>query len=344
MARSLKQRFDEALDKYGELIRVAFLAAVNEITSRVIVRAVVERLEANDIDGAIAAMHIERAAFIALEDALYGSYQAGGAFGAEMAPTLSRILVRFDVRNPVAEAWLRQHSADLVTGIVDGQRSGIRQVLTEGMAAGRNPTSTALDVVGRVSRSTGRREGGILGLTDQQSGFVANARDELASGDPVKLRNYLKRERRDKRFDRAVANAIKTGKALPKDTVDAATGKYADKLLKLRGDMIGRTETLTSMNAAAHEGFRQGLAKTNYGEDMVIRTWQSAGDAHVRHTHQVLNGQKVRGLSRPYVSPSGARMLYPGDRSLGAPVSELAGCRCREHIAIDYFGEHRGIL
>jgi hypothetical protein len=309
----------------------------------VTLRLLVDRLEKGDINGALAALNLERGAFARLEDAVARAYSTGGSAAIGSLPTLrdmagARVVVRFDARNLQAEAWLRQHSSELVTNILTDQRAGVRGALEAGMAAGRNPTATALDIVGRIDRATGRRVGGIVGLSEPQVGYVASARAELLSGDPALMRKYLTRARRDARFDGIVRKAIDAGKPLDAATVSRLVGRYGDRLLQLRGDMIGRTESLTSLSASKHEAFRQGLLKTNYSESQVVRTWDDAGDRKVRHTHHAMNGQKVRGLEAPFVSPSGARLRFPGDTNLGAGAEEVIGCRCIEHIEIDYFG------
>jgi hypothetical protein len=245
-------------------------------------------------------------------------------------------VVRFDSRNVRAEEWLRSHSSQLVTRVIEEQRTSIAQALDAGLRAGQNPNRTALDVVGRMNRVTGRREGGLLGLTGPQSEFVASARSELTTGDPASLRNYLTRSRRDKRFDRAVMKAINGGKALDAATIDQIVGLYSDRLLQLRGEMLARTETLTSIHAAKHEGFRQGLEKTNYPPEAVTRVWRAAGDSKVRHTHAAMSGQIVTGLVTPFVSPSGAMLRYPGDTGLGAGADEVIGCRCDDDYRIDF--------
>ncbi len=102
--------------------------------------------------------------------------------------------------------------------------------------------------------------------------------------------------------------------------------------------MVARTETLSAMNAARHEAFAQGLSKTNYGPENVVREWSSAGDSRVRDTHRALDGQKVRGLDAAFHSPSGARLRYPGDTSLGAGPEETIGCRCVVNMRIDVLG------
>lgn len=342
--RPLRKQINDLLDKYNPIIKAAFLESIQDVRSNVVLRVFADRLKRGDIDGAIDALNLERAAFASLEAAIAQAYASGGASMVGNMPTLrdaagDKVVVRFDVRNPRAEQWLADHSSNLITRIIDDQRNSIRAVLVEGMSQGRNPNNVALDIVGRISRANGQRMGGIVGLSGTQIEHVEAARQELLSGDKNALRNYLERVRRDRRFDSLVRKAIKEGKPLDRATVDRIIGRYSDRLLALRGETIARTEGLASINASRKEGFRQGLEKTNYGPDQVIRTWDSAGDSRVRHSHDLMDGQTVQGLEEPYTTPDGARMMHPGDTSLGAPAKEIINCRCIERIEIDVFGD-----
>lgn len=206
------------------------------------------------------------------------------------------------------------------------------------MTEGRNPRATALDIVGRLNRATGRREGGILGLSSTQTDAVIRARAELLSGDPAQLRNYLTRARRDKRFDRIVQKAIKEGRALGKADADAITGRYKDRLLALRGETIARTETLAGLNAGKEEGIRQLIDTGKVQRTAVKKIWRATGDDRTRDSHMALNGVEI-GIDTPFVSPlTGAQMMFPHDTSRGAPASEVIGCRCFYEIKIDYIG------
>ena len=343
MARpsELRRKIDSLLNEYEPIIRNAFLLSIIDIRSLITLKLLVERLERHDINGALDALNLERAAFSRVENAIATAYNAGGTAMTGNMPILrdingARVVVRFDARNLRAEGWLRSHSSGLVTRIIDDQRAGIRAALETGLSQGQNPNRVALDIVGRINRATGKREGGLIGLTAPQSEYVAAARAELLSGDPAPLRNYLARGRRDKRFDRAVLRALKDGTPLDAATIDQIIGRYSDRLLELRGRMLARTETLTSIHAAKYEGFRQGLEKTNYPPEAVTRVWRSASDSKVRHTHAAMNGQEVQGLDTPFQSPSGAMLRYPGDTGLGAGADEVAGCRCDDDLRIDF--------
>jgi Phage Mu protein F like protein len=218
----------------------------------------------------------------------------------------------------------------------------VRAALDAGMAEGRNPRATALDIAGRLNRATGRREGGILGLNSGQTDAVIRARAELLSGDPTQPRNYLTRARRDKRFDRLVMQAIRDGKPVAKADVDRITGRYKDRLLQLRGETIARTETLASLNAGKQEGIRQLIDSGKVPASAVKKRWRATGDDRTRDSHLALNDVEV-GLDEVFVSPlTGAQMLHPHDTSRGAPASETIGCRCFMEIRIDYFAQFRG--
>ncbi len=345
MARTPSQQrlFDALQTRYGAEAARAFLAAIDDITAAADLQRIIAALNAGNIEAAIAAMNIEAAAYGPLLDALDGAYRAGGDAAVASLPALTdtaggRVVIRFDARNPRAETWLRDNSSDFVTRIQTEQRLAIRQALEAGMIRGENPRTTALDVVGRISRATGKREGGIVGLTQPQEVAARRALDELRSGDPTQMSAYLERGRRDKRFDRAVTKAIREGKPVDAATATKAVTQYKNRLLALRGEMIGRTEAMTSLHTAQHEALLQAIDKGAITENQVRRVWSSAGDGRVRHTHAILDGQSV-GLNEKFNSPSGAQLMYPGDPS--APASERIGCRCTVNTRIDFLSNLR---
>ncbi|WP_240233614.1 head morphogenesis protein [Devosia lacusdianchii] len=329
--------FDQLLDKYEPILKAAFLDAIVDIRSQVTLKLLIERLERGDVAGAIEVLGIEREAFGAFELAFAEAYNAGGvdlANGLKLCdPQGQRIVFRFGVRNPEAEAWLAEHSATMVTRIVGDQQQSIRLALSEGLARGDNPRRTALDVVGRVSRVTGKREGGIIGLTGPQERFVASARQELVSGN---LRAYLARERRDRRFDRTILAAIKSGKGLDRAMIDRIIGRYSDRLLDLRGEMLSRSETMAAIGKARDDAMRQAILSGKVDASFVTKTWRTAGDSRVRHTHRALNG-RAAGYYEGFQSPSGVTLQYPGDPS--APIGETSGCRCHTEYRVDYTGQ-----
>ncbi len=352
MARKLTRRQLEKLaEGFEPKIRRAFLAAFEDVRNQAGVNAMAELIRIGRVDALTEALGINSARFAPLAEAVRSVFAEGGRLAAlEIPPLVSnapllqgqwrapaseamKVHFSFDIRAAGAEQWLQQHSANLVTEIINSQRDAIRTTIAEGMAMGRAPRQTALDIVGRVG-TTGRRTGGVVGLTSQQAQYVANARAELLSGDPAQMSRYFSRARRDKRFDAAVRKAIKEGRPLSAADVDKITGRYADRLLALRGETIARTESITSMNAAREESYRQAIEAGDLLPENVIGTWGATGDRKTRDTHQAMNGQERR-FGEPFLSPSGAMLRYPGDTSLGAGADEIANCRCTKIFRID---------
>lgn len=208
----------------------------------------------------------------------------------------------------------------------------VRSVLLDSLQRGQNPRTAALELVGKVNRSTGKRQGGFIGLTDQQSGYVRNAQDELRNLN----RGYFSKSLRDKRYDATVGKAIKSGKPLPESVILRITGRYKDRLLKHRADGIAQTEMIDALRAGRHEGYVQLVESGAVVEEQITREWDSTGDRVVRPDHQILDGQKVKGLTEPFLAPDGSRMMFPGDRSLGAPTKQTIRCRCFEKVKINF--------
>lgn len=331
------------LDRLAPAVRDAFLAAIYDVRSEAQLAVIVGHIERGDIEAALRALNLDPAFFAPLDDAITAAYLQGGRDAAAGLPAIpspfpgdaGRIAIRFDGRNPRAEAHLRSQSSRLITEIVEDQREGIGIVLRQAMTAGRNPRSTALDIVGRVDKRTKRREGGLVGLTGDQMQWAENARSELVSGDPGEMGKYLKRQRRDRRFDRTVETAIRDGKPIAAADVRRIVERYNDRLLKYRGDVIGRTEALTAMNAAKHENLKQVVDSGGVRSDQIERIWDATGDGRTRDSHMAMDGQTV-GLDEPFRTPEGHLMMYPGDTSLGAPARETIQCRCFTNVRIDF--------
>lgn len=345
MARkpTIEQVFTGLQQVYGDEVANAFRRTIDDVRRAADLQRFITAVETRDIEAALDALHLDPAAYGSLQDALQKAFTAGGEASADGLPSLTdatgaRVVIRFDARNLRAEQWLRSHSSALVTGIIEDQKAAVRTALVEHMEQGAAPRTAALEIVGRVNRVTGKREGGILGLSAPQERFVSAARAELTGGETDALRNYLTRTRRDRRFDRTIRKAIAEGKAPPAAVTRAAITAYERRLLELRGQMIGRTEAMTALNAAQHEALRQAVEAGKLSESAVRRVWKSAGDLRVRHSHMGLNGDTV-GLNQTFTSPSGAHLMYPGDPS--APASERIGCRCIVAVRIDRFSNLR---
>jgi hypothetical protein len=316
-------------------VREAFIDSIRELVDSVTLRAVVERLERGDVNGALDALHLDADAFARLELAIQTAYNDGGQATVDNLPLLrdpngARVVFRFSVRNPAAELWLKLHSSQLVTAIVNDQRVALRTAFSDGLAQGQNPTRTALDVIGRVSRSSNRREGGVIGLTAQQERYVAAARQELLSGDA----NYFTRGRRDRRFDATIKAAMKDGKPLDADFIARATGRYADRLLQLRGDAIGLNETMTALARSRKDAIDQQIASGKIAAQDVTKVWKHTPQEHPRLAHQAMNGQSVA-WGEQFVLPNGARLDFPHDPQ--APASETLFCKCTYSIKVDAF-------
>ena len=324
---------EDLIETWSPRIQQAFRDAIYQIQDAAQIDRIAQALAAGDVNAALRAAGIDPTAFSGLDQAIEAAFRSGGVATAAGLPAGvadggHKLKIMFDARNTVAENWLRLHSSALITEIVADQQTAVRNFLEASLAKGENPKVAALDLVGRVSTVTRKREGGVIGLTSTQEAWARNYTDEVATASPKALERAL----RDKRFDRAIQKAIKTGEPIPADTQAAMVRSYRNRALRYRGETIGRTEALTSLHKAADLSTRQAIAKGQFTEKQVRKVWRSAGDDRVRETHRALNGESV-GLDELFQSPSGAQLAFPGDPS--APAAEVIQCRCWIQFRVD---------
>lgn len=92
------------------------------------------------------------------------------------------------------------------------------------------------------------------------------------------------------------------------------------EIRRARANAIAQTETTAAYNHSDLEAYRQsGVVEE--------REWATQGDGVTRPSHEAMQGATAK-LDEPFVLPSGDRVMFPGDSSLGADASEIVECRC----------------
>lgn len=329
---------DAITEQWEPRLRQAFLDAVAKITDTANLQAIVDALARGDIEGAIRAVSLDPAQFVMVQNAVSDMVRAGGEGIVETirplrSPDRPAVKISFNVRNPDAEAWISERSSTLVTEIADDQRQTIRQHLTAGLAAGQNPRAVALDLVGRKSRVTGVREGGVIGLTSQQEAWQRAYLAEISSSDPAMLSKALARGLRDKRFDASIKRAIRTGEQIPKETQARMVAAYRDRTLKYRADVIARNETVRALGAAQRLGYQQAIDAGQIQASALSKFWITVGDSRVRPEHRLIPGMNKDGRAwdEAFQTPHGPSMFAPHDTD---PL-----CRCKMRVKINYFAD-----
>lgn len=357
--------YEDLEREFGGLLARAFLEVIHDLRRSPDLEAIIALFARGDIEGALAAMGIEAAAYTPFAEAMRAAFiasgqsgaatlaaaaqaaQAGGVAGAlgaaagsglgqALASSAGRLIFRFDGRARSAEAWLSRYSGEFITRTIEGQREAIRAALLAALERGDNPRSAIPAIIGRYDAKTRTRVGGIIGLTGPQAQWVQNAWLELISGRPQDLEAFLDRQARDKTYDKAIRRAIASGKPLPADVARKALAGYQSGLLRVRAEAVAQTETLTSLNAGRFAAYQQAVDNGQIDPLAAEKIWRDSRDGRVRHSHAILNGQRVPLLS-PFISPTGARMMFPGDTSLGAKAGDVVLCRCRFEVRINRF-------
>ncbi len=121
----------------------------------------------------------------------------------------------------------------------------------------------------------------------------------------------------DAALQRTIAAGIEEGKgsdAIARDIRALETFFNVSRSLR-----ISRTEVIAASNLGSIEGARE-------VDPRMIKEWLSTPDSRTRETHVAADGQKRR-LDDPF-DVGGSQLMFPGDTSLGAPLSETVNERC----------------
>lgn len=330
-----KNRIDKLIQYWEPRVQAAFKQAIANIKSRSQVTAIAAMIEKGNVEGAIRAVNLDPANFRPFDATISHGFEAAGNFTAASIPAVTsaegyRTIFQFSVRNPEAENWLSNYAATKVTEILADQEMMIRETLVASLAKGRNPRSAALDLVGRINSATGRREGGMIGLTSSQGEWVRNYRDALESEKPSTALDY---KLRDRRFDRAVKAAEAEGRSLNVSAIDDMVRVYQNRALLYRAIAISRTETMAALHEAQQQAMEQAINSGAVDPQAIGFIWRTAEDDRVRDIHEVMDGQRVA-LGEMFVDGNGNELEFPGDPT--APPETTINCRCWREPDINF--------
>jgi hypothetical protein len=306
-------------ERFEPRIRRELLKAFEAMRARVPLRKVTEALQSRGIEGVMSLLDNIGDDLAPVQASIRDAIRESGRSTIGVMPkgAVLNSSFAFDTLNPATVDFIRNYELNLIRSISENTRAAVRNSLRRDIVAGRNPIDTA-----RTFRAN-------IGLTAQQEHAVANYRKSLETLD----RRALARNLRDKRFDRTVTSAIERNKPLSRDKVDQLVGRYRERYIKYRTQVISRTESLRATTVGQQAAIKQMQATGAIDGNKVMRFWVPTHDMKTRDSHLMIPEMNPLGipLNGFYQTPLGA-LAYPRDPN-GRPDNTIQ-CRCSERFKL----------
>ena len=213
-----RQQVETLISAMEGQMEAAFRAAFDAARNTVDMAALLDALNAGNIDLAVQMLRVDQSLLYPLQEAMRQTYIGGGMSIAATLPKAIQGRFGFNGRHWRAEQWVQSVGGDLIQGIQADTLEMARSAITSGLTEGRGAQAIARDITGKLVG--GRRVGGFLGLTAQQTDSIIAGRAKLLSGDPALMREYLTLKQRNRTFDPAIQRAIANGERLSAADVD----------------------------------------------------------------------------------------------------------------------------
>ncbi len=224
------------------------------------------------------------------------------------------------------EAWYRR------TYVTVGASFARREVPPQKSKRTKAPSEEPKKPWGPASNPWWRED--FLGEMDEEPWWPAWLAATLAYVDDTMGQNILAMDTAGLRQARAAILAgIAAGWAVAK--IRDAVSKRMSGWGGVRATIVARTEVGT----AARQGAFQAVKATGSGKRWV-KSWRDTGDPKVRRFHrEATRDNKDVPFEEPYIVRSSRtgleqRLMFPGDRSLGADTATTINCRCDSVVRV----------
>lgn len=309
-----------AADKLDPKIRAEFIESVRRIQDSIVLKELAETIDAlgvGAVDALVDIQNLEKS-YAGLMTVLTAGMVAGGGIAATHAKDIlpkpkgiGGAEFRFNVMNPKAVQFSQEYQQTLIRELSTEARETVEQVISRGITEGQNPLTTAREVRANI------------GLTAKQEQAVQNYRKALEGLD----RTALDRKLRDKRFDSVVNRAIGQEKPLKKEQIDRMVGRYRQRYVKHRSEVIGQTESMRAVNSGEKLYWDQAVEDGLVQKEQIRREWVYTKDRKTREAHRLIPSMNEGGvgIDEAFQSIEGP-IRFPHDPL--APASLTIGCRC----------------
>ncbi|MCH9662866.1 MAG: phage head morphogenesis protein [Gammaproteobacteria bacterium] len=190
-------------------------------------------------------------------------------------------------------------------------------------------------LVGKLNRATGNREGGVLGLTDRDARTIQSVDEGFRTGDKKRIASYFELDGRDIGLDTEIRKALERSDIIS-DTLRAKIRRmHANRLLAKRGLVFARAEVYNGVQAGRITGYQRIVEMGIVEEDSTTKTWQAFIDGTTRASHVAIDGTTIP-MDGVFTLQGGDRMNQPRDASLGASLANIVNCRCYVGFNLKY--------
>lgn len=251
----------------------------------------------------------------------------GEAAALEAGNMPATLRVEFNRFSPAVASAVHTMSGKVVDKMKAEIRDTVRQVVADGMAAGKNPR-----VIAKSLKQT-------IGLAPNQARNVERFEAQLRAGDRAALsrqlaKNQLKNTagqtltRKGHAGGQGLSSKLlgildrKLGKeALTEAEIKQAVDAYRNRTLAWNVETNARTMALNAQRVGQRTAWQNAIDQGIVDERRLQHTWVTVGDSRVRPEHEEMNGETV-----PYDQPYSNGEIYPGSLSYN--------CRCLERYSL----------
>lgn len=312
--RALWERAEREAGKYRPAMRRAILSAWEALRVDLPMTAIERLLRAGAID-TIAGLVADATGDLM---GIRFTPLIRDVFSASASSQLARMPsplagARFDLLNPRSSAAAVRLETQALSTLTTEAADMVRQAAARGLDAGINPRAVAREI----------REA--IGLAPNQEAAVLNFRDALTRIDASK--DALGYALRDRRFDRTLLSARKSGAPLSPDQVDRMTAAYRQRALAWNAETHARTAALDAQRAGATEAWETALAESGFDRNRVTKRWVATQDERTRPEHAEADGTVVQFDEQ-----------FPVDGGVMTPGEGVYNCRCVQLTRIEVAG------